>query len=579
MKIKKRYVVIVSLILLCLRILCLEHDIPNWQIAYYTPLDEGCYAMQGMYMARPDWKGQIDELGTDGLKEWNSAVSFSLTLCTALTMRIWGNNYYGLWMAEALAGIFVSLIVLWLIYQQRKDKNWHWGYLCALFLLAFNFSFLLATRIAEPSVFRSLLIMLGVWYVFQKRETSNFGILGALCTSAVVWGYVTNVFVFIAAATLLGYLFFSGEKKKACRGGAAFICGCIIFFLFSEGIMYLVQKRTFLQDTLRVVLGHETKRVAVTYDAITENIKAIFSSNMFAYNIVFFVVAAVSVFYCLGAGIRKRKPEWLYSAMVAVGFIIQGIFTTDFLQRKSIVIFPVLVLCIGIFVMNISVYITGKKPRYFFILLCLALMVFEVRHSFQRIMNLAEEDMPDIFKAMLLGTLAVSIFVFTITLLTGKHKIILAGKIAALLLPDVLMDYKYIIQTNDTEKQTMLELAQIVGNDYVLGLGYSYCLYNDIIPASNVYDAYYEDDYIKRSAELCREGKVKYYLSYAGTDYMKNFVADQKHTWIKIRDFATDYNDGPGESELHDIGLFQYIEVCCINIRGWKNYASENRWT
>ena len=188
-------------------------------------------------------------------------------------------------------------------------------------------------------------------------------------------------------------------------------------------------------------------------------------------------------------------------------------------------------------------------------------MVFEARHAFQRIMNLDKEDMPDIFKAMLLGALAVSIFVFTITLLTGKHKIILAGMIAALLLPDVLMDYRYIVQMNDTEKQTMLEVGQVVGNDYVLGLGYSYCLYNDITPASNVYDAYYDDDYIKRSAELCREGKVKYYLSYAGTDYMKNFVADQKHTWIKIRDFATDYNDGPGESELHDIGLFQYIEV------------------
>lgn len=252
--------------------------------------------------------------------------------------------------------------------------------------------------------------------------------------------------------------------------------------------------------------------------------------------------------------------EWLYSSMLVVGFIIQGTFTTDFLERKSIVIFPVLVLCIGIFLMNIFAYIVEKKQRYQFILLCLVVEAFEMLFSYQRIMKLGEEDMPDTFKVILLGTLIFACLLFTLTLFIGKRKIAMMGMIVALLLPDVLMDYRYIIRMNETEKQTMLELNQMVGNEYVLGLGYSYCLYNDILPASNVYDAYYEDDYIKRSTMLCREGKVRYYLSYAGTEYMENFVSDQEHTWIKIKDFNTDYNAEPGEAENYDIGLFQYVK-------------------
>lgn len=131
----------------------------------------------------------------------------------------------------------------------------------------------------------------------------NFAILGSLCTCAVVWGYVTNVFVFIPAAFLLLRSFFL-DKKQAEKNLFNFFLGCIVFFVISEGIMYFVQGRTFVQDTLRVAFGHETKRVAVTFDTMTENIKSIFNSNMFVYNIVFFVMAVASIFYCLCMGIK-----------------------------------------------------------------------------------------------------------------------------------------------------------------------------------------------------------------------------------------------------------------------------------
>lgn len=542
-------------LILWLRVIDLDSDVPNWNLSMYTPTDEGHYAMQAIRLARPELVKQVEALGTENLKEYNSALCFLLTLFTTISMKIFGNNYYGMRMGTVVAGIILAIIVLKIIWDYINEKERNSAVLFASIIMAANFSFLLATRIVEPSIFRSLLIILIGARVFAERnKTKNFLVLGALTVLGVIWGYVTNIFIFIPSVVLLIEETINKEGKGK-KEWLNFTIGAAIAFILGEGVMYAVQRRTFLQDTIRAAFGHEKNRITMSAAQVFENVKEIFKSNLFAYNIVFSALSIMGVIYCLYTGVKDKCRQKLWLGTTAAAFLLQGLFTSDFMYRKIVVIFPILLLCIVILLVEGKVL---EQRKYMITFAAFALLP-GIYGAYKRIGGLAYSDMTDDVKVLICSVLVVS----CILMLAGfafKKKLMIFFMASAIILPDLCMDYCYVVNADKTEKRAMTELGEIVGNNYVLGMGYGYCLYNDIIPASNVYDFYFEDEYIKRNQMLVGTQKVTWCLTYQGTEYIDNYLEGTEFKWRLKKRFYTDYNVTPGEEEIYDMYLYELEE-------------------
>ena len=550
---------VLVLFLLGLKVFHLDADLPHWNIMFYTPIDEGPYAMQAHRFARPEIIEQVKMLNVEGMKEWNSSVSFLLTLFTTLSLKLFGNNYYGLRMGAVFASFIISFIILYnigLMKHKNDVRKYRIAYFFAVMELAFGFSFVFASRVVEPSIFRSLLILITVTYVYNchhKNMKINYYILGILSTLTVTWGYVTNVFVFFAIGILLIWDLIEYKNWKIIF---EFILGCIICFLTSEIIMKIIQDRTFFEDTIRI-LGHEKKRVTLSLERIISNMKAMICCNMFSYNIVFFVLAIFSEGYCLITGFLQKNRAKVYSSMLVLGFFMQGLLTNDFAKRKTIVLFPIFIVLICQWIIE-SFEKSEQWKKIIDILIILLLSIFGWKNLHYRINLLSDVDMSLGFKHVFVIVSTISVLMMILAFVIKNNKCRWGIVITLLLISDLCMDYEYIVKMNKTEKELMITLGESIGNDYVLGFGYSYCLYNDIIPVSNSYDSYYEKEYVEFNTKVLDQNKVKYYLGYheSKLNHFDKVSNSKNYKWQEKNRFYTYYNVEPDADEIYDIYLY-----------------------
>jgi len=74
----------------------LDGDLPVWNIANYTPLDEGAYAMQAIQNVNPQTVYKINQIDSDEFRQWNSSMCLMNTMFNTVTLKLFGDNYYGL---------------------------------------------------------------------------------------------------------------------------------------------------------------------------------------------------------------------------------------------------------------------------------------------------------------------------------------------------------------------------------------------------------------------------------------------------------------------------------------------------
>lgn len=335
-----------------------------------------------------------------------------------------------------------------------------------------------------------------------------------------------------------------------CKRMAAIYRGGTVAFAIGESIMYLVQGRTFLQDTFRV-FGHETWRVAINIGVIVENGKRILQTNMFAYNIIFLILSFIGIIYCLYTGIKEKNRQKLWVSVTAISFFLQSLFTSDFLYRKCIVIFPVLLLSIVI-LLSEEGFLEHRKCV---LALIVIVALLGICGEYLRIDGLDASDMTDSHKILLYCIFGISLILMVIGVAYRK-KIMIVFMMIAIVLPDLCMDYAYIVKADKTEKRAMVELGEILGDNYVLGWGYSYCLYNDIVPVSNFYDSYYYEAYKNRNQMLFETKKVIYWLGAknSGDRYLEGTTLK----WELKKRLFTDYNYTPGED--YEIYIYELKE-------------------
>jgi hypothetical protein len=241
--------IVLCILFLLSRIIFLDSDSPKWDISNYQPIDELYYSTTAFNLYHyHDWQHQVLSYVPSDSSSENLLGNI---LCFS-TLSVFGNNYFGLRMASVLAafGVFVLMLFILKNYLTRRkfaniDLSSNYVsviiLICLLYLLC-DFSFLMAGRIMEPTIFRMLALIM-VLYLFstgftEKRINSKWFTFfaGFLAVAAVLYVYPYNAFIVPAIWVVCFYAALAKGYKEAIAQTCVFLVGAIMGVAFNIGI-------------------------------------------------------------------------------------------------------------------------------------------------------------------------------------------------------------------------------------------------------------------------------------------------------------------------------------------------------
>lgn len=280
---------ILVVIFLASRILFLDSDIPSWKQTSYSPIDEFYYTAQAFDIVEgihsPD--GKL-------LSSQYSAYNIIEQLTTAGTLYLLGDNYYGLRMPSVIAGLIV-LICFYLIVLERFGLTY--AVVFSLFIAAEQ-GFTLATRIAEPTIFRmaAAAVLLLILTKQDCTQKNHIRIIGFATCFAWLFIYPTNAFLGLFGLAVIVYC----NPKRILVGVSHYIAGfifCAIIYLVSyyslgNTLSDLITTKAIFAE--RVASEENNSLVSFIFQAYAK-LKDIRQANFFRQHPIFLIATILSL--------------------------------------------------------------------------------------------------------------------------------------------------------------------------------------------------------------------------------------------------------------------------------------------
>lgn len=542
--------VLVFGILYTFRIFFLENDFPAFGIGLYQPKDEGRYSMMALNYLN------YNNLYSAGNYEIYTPPTFRVNvfqnLFQFLCMKVLGKNYYGFRLPAFLTSIAIVLICVRVIYclfrrYYKISKLYYSTTAAVLLYFLTDFSYLLASKCAESSIFRAFIIVLSLWIIFEFHidEEVRFFVLGVLGVFSMFFIYISNITIVVALMVLAVALIIS--KKRNFYKLKAIISGGIIGFICAEVYYIKVWKVGALQNVFTSVDSFSDRIIVEkTKEPIfLKALKGMFSfwgSNIFFFN-VFILILLLWSLVIVGYFVVKKKDEKLFFLLdLLICFLIQATLIDDYNERKSITIIPVVIVII---VMGIIVFANnsdaqekkgGKRMKAAIICCTLFLYICNAMAVVRRyeLMYMDDFEKTDIcFLAVLNITLFSLITLICILFLLNRSRKSIYGlmKTACVfaLAVNLFFDIKYVyLYQHYTERDAMVGIGDVIGNNYVIAsYAIDFCLYNDIMPISNTDEKYKE--YISKD-------DIVYFIDYYGGAKVSKILPKQYYTEVAVYD-------------------------------------------
>lgn len=551
---KKSFIIMVLgvLLLYTARIFFLENDFPAFGIGLYQPKDEGRYSMMALdYL-------NYGNLYTAGKYEIYTPPTFRVNVLQNflqyVCMKAFGKNYYGFRLPSFLASLAIVLLCSRVIYCLFKryykiDKLYYIISVVVLLYFLTDFSFLLASKCAESSIFRAFSIALSLWIIFEFNihEDVRFFLLGALSVFAVFFIYISNVTIGFAVMILTVSLFISKRRKENLNKLRAIISGGIIGFVCAEAYYIKVWKVGALQNIFISADSFSDRMITeeIKEPVFLKAFKGLFSfwgSNMFFFNVLVLILLLWSLVMISYYIIREKDENLFILLGLLMGFIVQSILIDDYNERKAITIIPaviiIIVMGIIIFVNNPGIW-KGTKRKYVkitivgctvFVYFCNVMAVLR-RYELIYIDDFEKFDLYFLLVLNLILCFLITIICIMFMLDKNRNWIYGIMRMACIgvLVINLFFDMKYVyLYQHYTEKDAMIDIGNVIGNNYVIA-SYSigFCLYNDIMPISNTEEKYRE--YIK-------EDDIMYFIDYHEGGKVGMILPREKYAEVAVFD-------------------------------------------
>ena len=547
----------VGLVILFLVTRCafLDRDLPPNGISNYVVLDEQFYTIPAFDWYNTDQPYNTFDLSDEYSLKYSQPINVLQNLMTYVSLLTFGNNYYGLRMASVVAAL-VSFILLFIIFSRimlhsQKDRTegelQHHYYLLLFFMayLLSDFAFLMASRVAEPTIFRLMALTIVMYVGSMPRNAGSLesercysALLGFLCMAVVLFVYVYTLFIFAAMIVTVGVLAYRKGIGNTTKQFAYFLLGsllCLIFYQWFIGVTY----HSSIVDVFQYMTAFET-RLGVG-SSLTEsiglfliNLLSIGMTNVFKYNVVL-IFAFLVVLPVFLHKLKTQKTKFdilLFNLLLFLG--LQSMVINDYPERKLVIILPLVVTLIAIgFFSDAKGYWKRMQEEgsirfvklYWFAAYMLSFSVWIV-YSFVMYRS------PYFLEVKMALLLNLGVFitgsVFMVSyFLQGRSisRIWITLVLMLMLLPNIYLDDKYVYQDRTFfYRDAMIRMAEEVDGQILIGgCSFGFRLYNDSIPVLDWYNYY-----IPRQMErydlmfdfLLAEGVGNYSLAYTQGENM-----------------------------------------------------------
>lgn len=565
---------------------------PPANISSYVPIDELYYTIPAFNLYH---YGEIvhdvvpiaNELRSKDMQPTNILEN----VVTFFSLSLFGNNYYGLRMASVFSAFFVFIFMFFVLKallvdgdgNNTREQIWNKGrnrrahlilYACMAYLL-FDFSFLVAGRVAEPTIFRMLAMVLAIYITtlsFLQGPLINkwFSIfLGFAGMAAVVFVYIYNMFIFCA---LIVSVFLWARKRDLSNAVIQFI-----FFIFGSLmclVVYQIIAVTAYQSSLYEVYQHLTLfggRMTGDlsgFDMVVArlvNLMRVFLTNIFRFNTVllYLFVLTLPIFIWEVALRRENAELFVLNLLVFLG--AQSVIINDFPMRKQIILLPLVIIVIGVGFRYIAEYLQylNFKPRgiinfrsYALFVLASSLVVATV----YLVPSVSDEavlrgfvGVSSLFVLMLVGVVSIGVLRYRVRICRS----LALGLIALTFVSNLYMSFDYVFMNRTyCFRDSMKAMSTTINGQIVVGgCAYGFRLYNLSRPVLASYShGERKEVYDQEFDRLLSEGVGTYSIAYItdipgsaiGMDYMV------QHGLRLVEQYELPDHLGS------DVGLFQF---------------------
>lgn len=511
------YKLLISFLLISffsIRLISIEADLPNWGIGQYQAPDEGPYG----YLALNKLNyGKInpDFINTPDIDQYTAPHlrgNLLGNLMVYIGIKIFGDNYIGFRIGSFFM-MFVNLLLIYGILNSMKDnynkKNYKKGnilkvtFLC---LLMIDFTFTLASKVVETSIYRQFTILLCL-YIYIKMNKSNilkFFLIGFISVFSVCGIYITNLF-FVVAVGLTVLIYWTKDIKKNFKSVIFYFGGGCLSFLISDFYYRFFWGLTLFENTLLTLNNFSSLEEYTATSSIYLILRRGFhfwASNFNVYNISMVFLFLLLLPLVLWKS-WKNRDEFLILNLCTYGCLfLQTLYTEDFIFRKYILVVPCLIFLLYFGIQEVAlinwkdINLIKKISILCYMLLCFSLCVFLLYYRFVQIGDgsIADYSIMDIKILLYINIifLIVSFVGITVFLFFNHFKIwhisILWCFISCIII-NAYLDLNYIYGNRTyTDKEVMIELKEFENQKYIVGdYILSYCLYNEITPVINNY--------------------------------------------------------------------------------------------
>lgn len=530
------------------RYVCLDRDLPPAGISSYVPVDELYYTIPAFNQYH---YGEIVQTSVPAIKENPQPTNVMENAATFLSLSMFGNNYYGLRMASVFASL-ITLICLYLVFKKllfgndqvnpgvSKPMPMEFILFMGLIYLVTDFSFLMAGRVAEPTIFRMLSMVVIIWLATflsglldNKLHALLLGFLGA---AAVLFVYIYNVFVYCALALSVFIWAYKKSRENAFIQTASFVLGSIAAVFVYQYFAISVYDSSLLEIYQHLVpFGNRLSADIGGVDRLVShlaNLSLVFLTNIFRFNpaLLFMFLLSIPVFFWR---VRSARDNTEILILNLIGFLIlQSIVINDYPMRKLVILLPLVIAVIVVAARHFPNYRASLQDNdrgwnnyvFFAGLSFAAALGIAVVY----VMNYLSDHLVSAggvawFNLAVLFVVGLAVFTF----LLGKRKIpdvLAVGMILVFLVPNIYMDFRYVYGNRTYYfRDAMIAMGErIDGKVTVGGCSYGFRLYNTSIPVLDSYIYKYgvnleaKDQFEKDFDRSFVQGIGSYSVAYTG---------------------------------------------------------------
>lgn len=529
---------ILCVIFLFSRIIYLDSDLPPWawDVWNYNQMDELYYTTTAfnLYHYHNPIAQILPYVPTDSY-----VTNIFGTLLCFLTLLIFGNDYFGLRMCVVITALMIFIFMFFIFKNYiHNTSNSEYGIstdysniliLFGLLYLLFDFSFLLAGRVFEQTIFRifGLIIILFVFSNFslEKSIASRTFVCfaGFLSVATVLYIYPENAFIIPAVFCTCVYAGLRQGIKNAVFQIIYFFIGagiCVVSFEFCLQEFFhqsIVDFFTYLSlHSDRIALSPEsgTLSIVTLISPYVHNVFNIISTNIFRFNPILLVLFLCTLPVFLFLLITKKDLRIFALATLFGFYCLQSFFINDFFYKKPVIMLPMVLLIILISGNNYNQFFKFISEQkyikvfYAYILLCICCATgILLWNNIPSRINFNYAALSDDIFFILLILFVLQLLLIGFAIRRKKPSTILCIIMVFMIMaPSIYLETKYVYSNPAYHfRDTMKTISEFTNGEILVG-GWSYAfrLYSTSIPVLNIYQYKYSQDGMEKGGERYR---------------------------------------------------------------------------